>query len=347
MTADLADAGPPATGGDRVLTFREAIAEALREELRRNPDLFILGEDLIPQGGSFGVHLGLAEEFPDRIVQTPIAEAAIIGTAIGAAMAGGPVVAEIMFTDFMTCCMDEIANQAAKLRYMSGGQADLPLVIRSPCGMGKGTGAQHTQALEAWFAHIPGLLVALPASPADAKGLLKSAIRGRDPVVFLEYKMLYATKGPVSDDPDLLVPFGKARIARSGQDLTLVATGQMVDKALQAAERLALSGIEAEVVDPRTVVPLDIDAILASVAKTNLAIVCDEATITCSVGSEIAATISDLAFYDLDGPVKRVCSPPVPKPFSPALEPLSVPQIDDIVAVALSLFRDAAGEERR
>jgi pyruvate dehydrogenase E1 component beta subunit len=328
---------------ERQLTFREAIAEALREELDRNPDLFILGEDLVPQGGSFGVHLGLADDYPDRIVQTPIAEAAIVGAAVGAAMAGGPVVAEIMFTDFITCCMDEIANQAAKLRYMSGGQADLPLVIRSPCGMGKGTGAQHTQALEAWFAHIPGLHVALPATPADAKGLLKTAIRGRDPVIFLEYKMLYATRGPVPADPEYLVPMGKARIHRTGRDVTLVATGQMVLKALEAATGLAEEGIEAEVVDPRTVVPLDTETILASVAKTNLAVVCDESTITCSVASEIAATIADKAFFDLDGPVKRVCSPPVPKPFSPALEPLSIPQVEDIINAARGLVREACG----
>jgi len=344
MTASATAARVPAAPqSDRVITFREAIAEALAEEMRRDPELFVLGEDLIPQGGSFGVHLTLAEEFPDRIVQTPIAEAAIVGTALGAAMAGGPVVAEIMFADFITCCMDELANQAAKMRYMSGGQADLPLVVRSPCGMGKGTGAQHTQSLEAWFAHVPGLKVVLPATPADAKGLLKSAIRGRDPVVFLEYKMLYATRGPVPSDPDLLVPFGSARVHREGRDVTVVATGQMVLKALEAAETLAAEGIEAEVVDPRTVVPLDVDAILASVAKTNLAVVCDESTITCSVASEIAATIAERAFHDLDGPVRRVCSPPVPKPFSPSLEPFSIPQTADIVAAVRDLVGGAVG----
>ena len=329
---------PDAATGLRELSFREAIREALAEEFVRNPDLFVMGEDLLPQGGVFGVHQGLEKEFPDRFLQTPISEAAIVGTAVGVALKGGAVVAEIMFSDFITCCMDEIVNQAAKMRYMSGGQANVPLTVRTPCGMGLGVAAQHTQCLEAWFAHIPGLRVVVPATPADAKGLLKTAIRGQDPVVFLEYKKLYPVKGPVSSDPDLLIPFGKARIHREGRDLTICATGHMVTKAIEAADRLAAQGIFAEIVDPRTVAPLDFDTILASVEKTSRLVVCDEATITCSIASEIAATVSDRGFYFLDAPVRRVCSPEVPKPFSPSLEPYSIPQVEDICTAALDLL---------
>jgi pyruvate/2-oxoglutarate/acetoin dehydrogenase E1 component len=294
----------------------------------------VMGEDLLPQGGVFGVHAGLEADFSSRFIQTPISEAAIVGTAVGVALRGGAVVAEIMFSDFITCCMDEIVNQAAKMRYMSGGQANVPLTIRTPCGMGLGVGAQHTQCLEAWFAHVPGLKVVIPATPADAKGLLKTAIRGQDPVIFLEYKKLYPTKGPVSSDPDLLIPFGSARIHRAGNDLTIVATGHMVLKALEAADRLDEQGVSAEVIDPRTVAPLDMNTILQSVEKTARLVVCDESTMTCSVASEIAATVSDQGFFYLDAPVKRVCSPSVPKPFSPTLEPLSIPQVQDILAAA-------------
>jgi pyruvate dehydrogenase E1 component beta subunit len=318
----------------REISFREALKEALVEEFQHNPDLFVMGEDLLAQGGVFGVHQGLEVDYRDRFLETPISEAAIIGTAVGVALTGGAVVAELMFSDFITCCMDEIVNQAAKMRYMSGGQANVPLTIRTPCGMGLGVGAPHTQCFESWFSHVPGLKVVVPSTPADAKGLLKTAIRSQDPVIFLEYKKLYPTKGLVSSDTELLIPFGKARIHRPGSDLTIAATGHMVLKALEAAETLAAQGISAEIIDPRTVSPLDMDAILASVEKTSRLIVCDESTITCSVASEIAATVSDRGFYFLDAPVKRVCSPEVPKPFSPSLEPLSVPQVGDILAAA-------------
>lgn len=329
---------PQAATGLRELTFREAIREALAEEFVRNPELFVMGEDLLPQGGVFGVHQGLEKDFADHFIQTPISEAAIVGTAVGVALKGGAVVAELMFSDFITCCMDEIVNQAAKMRYMSGGQANVPLTIRTPCGMGLGVGAQHTQCFESWFAHVPGLKVVVPGTPADAKGLLKTAIRGQDPVIFLEYKKLYPLKGLVSSDPDLLIPFGKARVHREGSDITICATGHMVTKALEAADRLSEKGISAEVIDPRTVSPLDFDSILRSVEKTSRLVVCDESTITCSVASEIAATVSDRGFYFLDGPVKRVCSPEIPKPFSPSLEPLSVPQVEDICAAADELL---------
>lgn len=318
----------------REMTFRDALQEALIEELARFPDMFIMGEDLIAQGGVFGVHRTIATDHRDRIVQTPISEPGFIGMAVGAAMTGGPVVCEIMFQDFMTVCMDEIVNQAAKLRYMTGGQARMPLVIRSPCGMGRGTAAQHTQALESWFVHVPGLHVVVPSTPADAKGLLKTAIRGEDPVMFFEYKMLYAIKGEVSDDADLAIPFGQARIAREGRHISCVAIGSMVHKSLEAAAALESEGISLEVIDPRTLSPLDTGTIFASVEKTNRAMIVDEATPRCSMAADIAATIAEHRFGHLDGPVRRLNAPHVPKPFSPALEKDAVPTATDIIAMA-------------
>jgi acetoin:2,6-dichlorophenolindophenol oxidoreductase subunit beta len=319
------------------LSFRDAIREALIEEMRRSPAMFAIGEDLIPQGGSFGVHKGLAEMFPGRILQTPISEAAIVGVAVGGALAGGPVVAEIMFSDFMTCCMDEVVNQAAKLRYMSGGQARVPLVVRTPCGLGKGIAAQHSQALETFYMHVPGLQVAVPSTPADAKGLLKSALRSDNPTIFLEYKLLYTIEDEVPDDPDYLVPFGKARIHRDGRDVTVVATGRMVHFALAASKVLAEEGIEAEIIDPRTLSPLDLDTLTASVKRTARAVIVDEAVMTCSPASEIAASLSETCFGWLDAPIKRVASPHVPKPFTPLLEALSIPDTAAIVAAVRSV----------
>jgi pyruvate dehydrogenase E1 component beta subunit len=314
----------------RKITFREAIREALLEEMARSTTMFCLGEDLVPQGGSFGVHKGLAELYPGRILQTPISEAAIVGVAVGGALAGGPVVAEIMFSDFMTCCMDEVVNQAAKMRYMTGGQASVPLVIRAPCGLGKGVAAQHSQTLEAWFMHVPGLQVAVPSTPADAKGLLKTAIRSKDPTVFLEYKLLYALEGEVNEDPDLTIPFGVANIVRQGRDVSVIATGRMVHRSMEAAAQLAQEGIEAEVIDVRTLSPLDLGTLEASVRRTSRAVVVDESVLACSPASEIAASISDSCFGYLDAPVKRIASPHVPKPFTPALEALSVPDVPQI-----------------
>jgi len=229
--------------------------------------------------------------------------------------------------------MDEIVNQAAKIRYMTGGQARVPLVVRSPIGMTRGVAAQHSQSLESWFAHIPGLRVAMPSTPADAKGMLKSALRGQDPVVFFEPKLLYGTKGMVSDDPNLLVPLGRARLAREGSDLSIIATGLMVSRALEAAARLQEQGISAEVIDPRTVSPIDWDTIFASVDKTGRAMVINEATLTCSVASEIAASIGEMRFNSLDGPVRRLGSAFVPKPSTPGLEKLSYPSVEQIVAL--------------
>ena len=321
----------------REITYREAVREALAEEMERHPNMIIIGEDLRPGGGTFGVHAGLAERFDARMFESPISESSIVGVALGAAMTGGPVVAEIMYSDFMCVAMDEIVNQAAKIRYMTGGQARVPLVIRSPIGMTRGIAAQHSQSLEAWFAHIPGLRVAMPATPADAKGLLKSALRGQDPVIFFEPKLLYATKGMVSDDTDLVLPFGRAAIVREGKDLTIVATGLMVSRALDAAAQLGQAGISAEVIDPRTVSPIDWDTIFASVDKTGRALIVNEATLAGSVASEIAATIGELRFKSLKGAVRRLGAPFAPKPSTPGLEKLSYPQIEDIERVALEM----------
>ena len=322
----------------REITFRDAIREALTEEMERQPGMVIIGEDLLPGGGSFGVHLGMGERFGARIFESPISEASIVGVALGVAMTGGPAVAEIMYSDFMTVCMDEIVNQAAKIRYMTGGQARVPLVIRSPIGMTKGVAAQHSQSLEAWFAHIPGLRVVMPSTPADAKGLLKSALRGEDPVVFFEHKLLYGTKGLVSDDPELLVPFGLAAIVQEGSDLTIIATGLMVSRALEAVARLQESGISAEVIDPRTVSPIDWATIFESVDKTGRVLVVNEATLVCSVASEIAATIGEQRFTSLDGPVRRIGAPFVPKPSTPGLEKLAYPSVDEITRVAKEMM---------
>lgn len=322
---------PEAGATMREITFRDAIREALTEEMERQPGMIIIGEDITPGGGTFGVHQGMADRFGERMFEAPISEAAIVGVALGAAASGGPAVAEIMYSDFLTVCMDEIVNQAAKIRYMTGGQADAPLIVRSPCGMTRGIAAQHSQSLEAWFAHIPGLKVAMPSSPADAKGLLKSALRGKDPVVFLEHKLLYGTAGPVDASPDHLIPFGQARMVREGGDATVVATGLMVSWALAAAERLADEAISVEIIDPRTVSPIDRETIFASVRRTRRALVVNEATLTCSVASEIAATIGEACFEFLDGPVRRIGSPFVPKPSTPHLEKLAYPSIDQIV----------------
>ena len=322
----------------REITYRDALREALLEEMARQPGMVIIGEDILPGGGTFGIHQGMGERFPGRLFKAPISEASIVGVALGAAMTGGPAVAEIMYSDFMTVCMDEIVNQAAKIRYMTGGQARVPLVIRSPYGMTKGIAAQHSQSLEAWFAHVPGLRVAMPTTPADAKGLLKSALRGEDPVIFLEHKLLYGTKGPVPDGDDWLVPLGCAAVVRAGVDLSIVATGLMVSRTLEAAVRLEAAGVSAEVIDPRTVSPIDWETIFTSVDKTGRALVVNEATLVCSVASEIAATIGEKRFASLDGPVRRIGSPFVPKPSTPGLEKLAYPSVNQIFNTAMTMM---------
>ena len=321
----------------REITFRDAIAEALAEEFERQPEMILTGEDILAQGGVFGVYRDLLARHRDRFLETPIAEPGFLGMAVGAAMTGGPVVVEVMFADFLTTCMDEIVNQAAKMRYMTGGQARMPLVIRAASGMGRGTAAQHTQSLEAWFVHVPGLKVVAPSSPADAKGLLKAALRGEDPVLVFENKQLYALKGEVPEG-EQLVPLGRARVLREGRDLTIIAWAAMAHRALEAAEALAAEGIAAEVLDPRTLSPLDEEAILASVRRTGRALVVDEASLRCSVGSEIAAMIGEHAFASLKGPVRRLASPHAPKPFAPVLEALAVPRTADIVALARGML---------
>ncbi|MGE5483931.1 MAG: alpha-ketoacid dehydrogenase subunit beta [Ignavibacteriales bacterium] len=316
----------------RDLTFAEAIREALREEMRRDPSVFVLGEDVGRFGGCFGVTGNLWQEFgEERVRDTPISETAIIGAAVGASATGMRPVAEIMFCDFLTVGMDQLVNQAAKMRYMFGGKARLPMVVRAPVGGGISAAAQHSQSLEAWFTHVPGLKVAMPSDPADAKGLLTSAIRDDNPVMFFEHKVLYGSKGPVPEG-EYAVPLGKAAVKREGRDVTVIATSIMVTRALEAAGQLEAEGISVEVVDPRTLVPIDEETILASVRKTGRAVVAHEAVTRSGVGAEIAAMIGEKAFPDLKKPVVRVGAKPVPVPFSPVLEKFVLPGTAQIVA---------------
>ena len=315
----------------RNITYSEAIREALREEMLRDETVYMAGEDIGIFGGCFGVTSGLVQEFGEkRIKDTPISETAIIGSAVGAAAGGLRPVVEIMFTDFMGVCMDQLLNQAAKMRYMFGGKARLPIVVRSACGGGLRAAAQHSQCLEAMFSHIPGLKVVMPSTPADAKGLLKASIRDDNPVIFLEHKALSASKGPVPEE-DFVTPLGKAEVKRSGRDVTLVATSMMVHKALLAANKLAQEGIEVEVVDPRTLVPLDKDTILNSVKKTGRAVIAHEAVKTGGFGGEVAAIIAEEAFDYLNAPIKRVAAPDTPVPFSPPMEDYFLPGEADIL----------------
>ncbi|WP_039734922.1 alpha-ketoacid dehydrogenase subunit beta [Desulfotomaculum nigrificans] len=319
------------------MTFSAAINAALKEELMRDENVFIFGEDVGIFGGCFGVTAGLYQEFgPERVIDTPISETAIIGVAVGAAAAGLRPVPEIMFMDFMGVCMDEIFNQATKMRYMFGGKAKIPMTIRTAFGAGFGAAAQHSQSIEAWFTHIPGLKVVMPSTPADAKGLLVSAIRDDNPVLFLEHKGLYAVEGEVPEG-SFTIPLGKADIKREGNHVTIVATAMMVHRALQAAEELAAEGIEAEVVDPRTLQPLDKNAILKSVEKTGRLVIVQEAVKFSSFASEVAAIVSEEGFDLLDAPIKRVTAPFVPVPFSPPLEQAYIPSVASIVQAVKEL----------
>jgi pyruvate dehydrogenase E1 component beta subunit len=327
------------TQTSRKLTFGQAVREALAEEMRRDPTVFIMGEDVAEAGTPFKVLSGLVEEFgPERVMDTPISEAGFTGLAVGAAMTGMRPVVDIMFGDFLGLVMDQLANQAAKVHYMSGGTLKVPMVIRTTLGATRRSAAQHSQSLHAWPSHIPGLKVVLPSTPADAKGLLKAAIRDDSPVVFFEDKMGYAVKGDVPEG-DYVLPLGVADVKREGEDITIVATSSMVLIALEAAELLAVDGISAEVVDPRTTVPLDVDALVRSAKKTSRAIVVDEGYQRYGVTAEIAAVISDGAFYYLDAPVKRMGAMDVPVPFSPALEDLTVPTAASVAAEARRLCR--------
>lgn len=321
----------PGAAGGRVITYRAAINEALREEMRRDDRVFILGEDVARFGGCFQVTQGLAAEFgEERVRDTPIAEAAIVGAAVGAAMRGTRPVAEVMYMDFATIAMDQIVNQAAKLRYMSAGQVTIPVVLRLPAGAYRRNAAQHSQSLEAWFAHVPGLKVVMPATPYDAKGLLKAAIRDDNPVIFIEHKTMYKLDGPVPDE-EYLIPLGVADVKRAGRDVTVVATAMTLRLALQAAEHLEKEGISVEVIDPRTIVPLDLDTIVRSVRKTHRLVVVHEACKNAGIGAEIAASVMEQAFYELEAPIARVAGHNVPMPYSPPLDDAAVPQVDDIL----------------
>jgi pyruvate/2-oxoglutarate/acetoin dehydrogenase E1 component len=316
----------------REITYRQAIQEALREEMQRDAAVFLLGEDIAEFGGSYKVTAGLLDEFgPERVRNTPISEAAIVGAALGAALVGMRPVAELMYVDFSAIAMDQIVNQVAKVRYMFGGKAKASLVIRTQGGAGRSSAAQHAQSLEAWFMHIPGLKLVQPSTPYDAKGLLKTAIRDDNPVMFIEHKLLYPVQGPVPEE-DYLIPFGQADIKRGGNDVTVVATSRMVHRALAAAEKLAAEDIDVEVIDPRTLNPLDEDTIVASVRKTQRLVIAYEAYERGGIGAEIAALVANKALDYLDAPIERVASLNTPMPFSPKLENYVVPSEERIIA---------------
>jgi pyruvate dehydrogenase E1 component beta subunit len=319
------------------LTFAQAINAALAEELRRDPAVFVVGEDVAEAGTPFKVLSGLVQEFgPERVLDSPISEAGITGLGVGAAMTGMRPVVDIMFGDFLTLVMDQLANQAAKTHYMSGGKLKVPLTLRTTMGATRRSAAQHSQSLHAWVAHVPGLKVVLPSTPADAKGLLKTAIRDDNPVVFIEDKMDYTVKGEVPEG-DWEIPLGVADVKRAGEDVTIVATSSMVRVALAAADQLEADGISAEVVDPRTLVPLDCDTLVRSAQKTGRAIVVDEGHRSFGASAELAATIGEGAFWSLDAPVERLAALDVPVPFSPPLEDVTVPTPDLVAQTARDL----------
>lgn len=324
---------------ERELTFAEAIREALAEEMRRDERIYIVGEDVAEAGTPFKVLLGLVDEFGrQRVLDSPISEPGFAGIGIGSAMTGMRPVVDIMFGDFLTLVMDQIVNQAAKIHYMSGGKIKVPIVFRTTLGATRRSAAQHSQSLHAWVSHIPGLKVVIPSTPYDAKGLLKTAIRDENPVVFFEDKMMYKNKGMVPDE-EYTIPFGVADIKRTGEDITLVATSSMVQVALGAAEKLSQIGVSAEVIDPRTTKPLDKQTLVESAKKTSRAIVIDEGYESYGVTAELASVIADGAFYYLDAPVKRMGAMDVPIPFSPVLEDLTVPTEETVFEMAKSLCR--------
>lgn len=328
----MAEAVPAApTTGVRTMMYREALNEALREEMLRDSSVFLMGEGIAERGGSYKVTVGLFSEFgPSRVIDTPISEASFVGAGIGAAIAGMRPVVEILFVDFALLAMDQICNQAAKFKFMTGGKGRVPLVIRTQGGAGNGLAAQHSQSLEALFCHIPGLRVAVPSDPSDAKGLLKTAIRLDEPVVFIEHKSLYMTSGEVPAG-DYACEFGKGRIRREGNQATVIAWSNMIPRCLTAANRLAEEGIEVEVVDPRTLVPLDLDLILESVRKTEHVVIVQEAIRRGGVASDIASRIQAEAFDYLDAPIEIVAGLDTPIPFNLNLEKACVPQEEDVI----------------
>lgn len=323
--------GEHAGDDGRRLLYREALNEALREEMRRDPAVFLMGEGIAERGGSFKVTAGLLEEFgAKRVIDTPIAEATFTGAAVGAALTGMRPVVEILFVDFAMLAMDQIVNQAAKMRFLSGNQCRVPLVLRSQGGAGGGVASQHSQSLEALFYHVPGLKLVMPSTPHDAKGLLKAAIRDDEPVVFLEHKLLYLTKGPVPGE-EYVIDLGCGDIKRAGKDVTVVAWSGMVPRALEAAGALAGDGIDVEVVDPRSLVPLDEELILESVRRTQRVVIVQEAVRRGGVASDIASIIQEKAFDYLDGPIRIVAGRNTPIPYNLNLENACVPQVPDIV----------------
>jgi pyruvate dehydrogenase E1 component beta subunit len=313
------------------LTYREAVSRAIAQEMERDPSVYFIGEDVAAAGGVFKTTEGLLERFgPDRVRDTPISEQAIIGAAMGAAMNGLRPIAELMFSDFFAVCWDLIANQIAKTRYMTNGQVALPLVIRTANGGGVRFGAQHSQSVEGWAMAIPGLKVVVPSSPVDMIGLFAAAVRDPDPVIVIEPKVLYASKGEVPDG-EVVDRLGAAKVLRRGSDVTLCALGAMAPRSLEAAERLASEGVEAEVVDVRSLVPLDAETILGSAAKTGRFVTIEESPRLCGWGAEIASIVAEERFFDLDGPIVRITTPHIPLPAADVLEDLAIPSVDTIV----------------
>ncbi len=325
----------------RTLSFSEATLEAMQEEMRRDDLVFVMGEDIAKQGGIFGQFKGLPQEFGvERVRDTPISEAAIVGAGVGAALTGTRPVVDMHFADFITCAMDEVVNQAAKLRYMFGEQCSVPLVLRAPDGIVKSAAAQHSQSLEAWFVHVPGLEIVVPADPEDAKGLLKSAIRSQNPTLYFEHKVLFAQTGLVPDDDDFLIPIGRAKTMRDGTDVAIVSYGITVGRALAAADELEREGISALVLNLRTLWPLDLDSIAQAVARTHRLVVAHEAVRTGGVGAEIAAFAAESCFDELDAPIVRLGAAHVPVPFAPALQEAIYPKAPAIADAARRLVRN-------
>jgi acetoin:2,6-dichlorophenolindophenol oxidoreductase subunit beta len=316
---------------ERIISASAALAEALHEEMTRDERIFIIGEDLTAHEGIFGQFKGLPKNFPGRIIDAPISESAIAGVGLGSALTGMRPVVDMHFSDFVTCCMDELCNQAAKIRYMFGGQVKVPMVIWCPDGAGLRAAAQHSQSLEAWFVHTPGLKVVVPSEPADVKGLIKSALRDDDPVMFFQHKQLFARQGPVPEE-SYLIPLGQAAVKREGKDVTLLCYGASYYLCQEAAEELADLHIEAEIVDLRTLKPLDMETVAQSIRKTNRAVIVHEACLTGGYGAELAARIQEELFDYLDAPIKRVAARDVPIPFSPGLEDFCLPEVSDVVA---------------
>lgn len=322
----------------REITYLEAVREAMVQEMRQDENVFLLGEDIGVYGGAFGVSKGMLEEFgPERVLETPISEAGIAGAATGAALMGMRPIMEIMFMDFVTLSMDQLVNQAAKMRFMFGGMASIPLVCRAPAGSGTGAAAQHSQSLEAWLVHAPGIKVVSPSNAHDAKGLLITSIRDNNPVFFMEHKLLYRTKSQVPEEL-YSIPFGQAEVVREGTDITILAYSIMVPRALEAAENLVSEGIDCEVIDPRTLKPLDEKTIIASASKTGRVLIVHEAPITGGFGGELAALISGSEAFDyLDAPIRRLAGRNIPIPYNRILERATVPQVEDIEAAAREL----------